>query len=104
LQKQDPVRLKTLDLLLIPKIYDAPQPESSCSSYKAGQKKTHNQIRNWSIPKKAIHKNKCMETVETVSNVAVRTSNQQAFDKRLIAHIVGLVEEGVPRKVLVEQL
>jgi hypothetical protein len=56
-----------------------------------------------SIPKKAIHKNKCMETVETVSNVAVRTSNQQPFDKRLIAHNVGLVEEGVPRKVLVEQ-
>jgi transposase len=44
-----------------------------------------------------------METVETVSNVAVRTSNQQPFDKRLIAHIISLVEEGVPRKVLVEQ-
>ena len=56
-----------------------------------------------SIPKKAIHKTKCMETVETVSNLSVRTSNQQPFDKRLIAHIIGLVEEGVPRKVLVEQ-
>ncbi|MGN7202980.1 helix-turn-helix domain-containing protein [Pedobacter sp. SAFR-022] len=44
-----------------------------------------------------------METVETVSNLAVRTSNQQPFDKRLIAHIVSLVEQGVPRKVLVEQ-
>jgi transposase len=44
-----------------------------------------------------------METVKTVSNLAVRTSNQQSFDKRLIAHIVGLVEQGVPRKVLVEQ-
>ena len=44
-----------------------------------------------------------METVELASNLAVRTSNQQPFDKRLIAHIVGLVEQGVPRRVLVEQ-
>ena len=44
-----------------------------------------------------------METVETVSNIAVRTSSQQPFDKRLIAHVVSLVEQGVPRKVLVEQ-
>jgi transposase len=44
-----------------------------------------------------------METLESVSNLAVRTSNQQPFDKRLIAHIVGLVEQGVPRSVLVEQ-
>ena len=44
-----------------------------------------------------------METIESVSNLAVRTSNQQPFDKRLIAHIVGLVEQGVPRSVLVEQ-
>lgn len=44
-----------------------------------------------------------METVENVSDLSVRSSNQYPFDKRLIAHIVSLVEQGVPRSVLVEQ-
>ena len=44
-----------------------------------------------------------MEPLETVSDLAIRTSNQQPFDRRLIAHILSLVEQGVPRKVLVEQ-
>jgi transposase len=44
-----------------------------------------------------------METKETTITYSDRTSNQQPFDKRLIAHIVSLSEQGVPRKALVEQ-
>jgi len=42
-----------------------------------------------------------METKETALIYSARTSKQQKFDKRLISHIVSLVEQGVPRKDLI---
>lgn len=44
-----------------------------------------------------------METKETEFIFTARTSNRQFFDKRLIRHIVDLVEQGVPRRDLIEQ-
>jgi len=44
-----------------------------------------------------------METKATEFIYAKRISKQQKFDKRLIAHIVVLAEQGVPRRDLIEQ-
>jgi transposase len=44
-----------------------------------------------------------METKEKEIIYSERTSNQQPFDKRLIAHIVSLTKQGVPRKDLIKQ-
>lgn len=44
-----------------------------------------------------------METKETEFIYSERTSNQQCFDKRLIEHVVHLVEQGVPRRDLLGQ-
>lgn len=41
-----------------------------------------------------------METKETELIYSSRISKHQNFDKRLISHIVSLVEQGVPRKDL----
>lgn len=41
-----------------------------------------------------------METKETEFNYVERSHKLQRFDKRLIEHIVGLVEQGVPRREL----
>ena len=42
-----------------------------------------------------------METKETALIYSARISKRQNFDKRLISHIVSLVEQGVPRKDLI---
>lgn len=42
-----------------------------------------------------------METKENNLIYSERTNKNQQFDKRLIEHIVGLVEQGVPRRSLV---
>jgi len=44
-----------------------------------------------------------METKETELIYSERTSKQQRFDKRLILHIVHLVEQGTPRRDLMDQ-
>jgi len=44
-----------------------------------------------------------METKETEFIYTERTSKHQFFDKRLIRHIVDLVEQGVPRRDLIAQ-
>ena len=44
-----------------------------------------------------------METNETEFIYSGRTGKQQHFDKRLINYIVGLTEQGVPRRDLVAQ-
>lgn len=44
-----------------------------------------------------------METKETELIYSERTSKQQKFDKRLIEHIVGLAEQGIPRRDLIEK-
>ena len=44
-----------------------------------------------------------METKETEFIYSSRINNKQRFDKRLIAHIVDLAEQGVPRRDLVNE-
>jgi transposase-like protein len=44
-----------------------------------------------------------METKETDFIFTERSSKNQKFDKRLIAHIVDLAEQGVPRRDLISQ-
>jgi transposase-like protein len=44
-----------------------------------------------------------METKETELPFLIRTSKKQSFDKRLIAHIIGLIGQGVPRKSIVAE-
>src|SRR6478672_13631517 len=44
-----------------------------------------------------------MESKETEFTFTSRTSKRQCFDKRLIQHIVDLVEQGVPRRDLVAE-
>jgi transposase len=44
-----------------------------------------------------------MEPKETEFIFTERNSKRQNFDKRLIQHIVGLAEQGVPRRDLVAQ-
>ncbi|TDQ11888.1 helix-turn-helix domain-containing protein [Pedobacter metabolipauper] len=44
-----------------------------------------------------------METKETEFIVGPRSNPNQHFDKRLISHIVSLVEQGVPRKDLIRE-
>ena len=44
-----------------------------------------------------------METTETEFIYSERTNNQQCFDKRLIEHVVYLVEQGVPRRDVLAQ-
>jgi len=44
-----------------------------------------------------------METTETEVIFSERSGKQQKFDKRLIAHVVGLVEHGVPRRDLIKE-
>lgn len=44
-----------------------------------------------------------METKETEFIYSERTNNQQSFDKRLIEHVLFLVEQGVPRRDLMSQ-
>jgi transposase len=44
-----------------------------------------------------------METKETEFIYSDRTSKKQRFDKRLIEHIVGLIERGVPRRDLMQE-
>ena len=56
-----------------------------------------------SIPKKAIHKIQSMETEKTDFIYSERTNKRQRFDRRLVEHIVSLVEQGVPRRDLMEQ-
>ena len=56
-----------------------------------------------SIPKKAIHKIQCMETEKTDFIDSERTNKRQRFDRFLVEHIVSLVEQGVPRRDLMEQ-
>jgi len=43
-----------------------------------------------------------METKETEFIYSSRMNNKQRFDKRLIAHIVDLAEQGVPRRDLIK--
>jgi transposase len=44
-----------------------------------------------------------METKETEFIYSERASKSQNFDKRFIQHIVDLVEQGVPRRDLIDQ-
>lgn len=44
-----------------------------------------------------------METKETELIYSERSSKQQKFDKRLIDHIVGLAEQGIPRRDLIQK-
>lgn len=44
-----------------------------------------------------------METKETEFIYSDRTSKQQKFDKRLIDHVVNLVEQGVPRRDIIQE-
>lgn len=44
-----------------------------------------------------------METTEQEFDYSKRESNQQPFDKRLIKHIVSLVEQGIPRRDLMKE-
>lgn len=44
-----------------------------------------------------------METKETEFEFHSRTSNKQSFDKRLISHIIDLLNQGTPRRDLIER-
>jgi transposase len=44
-----------------------------------------------------------METTEQEFSYSKRESKQQAFDKRLIKHIVSLIEQGIPRRDLMKE-
>ena len=44
-----------------------------------------------------------METKETEFTASDRNSKQQSFDKRLIKHVLDLIEQGVPRRDIMEQ-
>lgn len=44
-----------------------------------------------------------METTEQEFNYSKRESKQQPFDKRLIKHIVSLIEQGIPRRDLMKE-
>jgi len=44
-----------------------------------------------------------METKETEFEFRSRTSNKQGFDKRLISHIIDLLNQGIPRRDLIER-
>ena len=44
-----------------------------------------------------------METKETEFEFRSRTSNKQCFDKRLISHIIDLLNQGTPRRDLIER-
>lgn len=44
-----------------------------------------------------------METEETSFIFSSRSNTRQGFDKRLICHIVNLVEQGVPRRDLIRE-
>ena len=44
-----------------------------------------------------------METTETEFIFTGRSSKNQKFDKRLVEHIVRLVEQGVPRKDIMQE-
>jgi transposase len=44
-----------------------------------------------------------METQETSFIFSSRSNTRQRFDKRLISHIVSLVEQGIPRRDLIKE-
>lgn len=44
-----------------------------------------------------------MDTKETEFEFQFRTSNKQSFDKRLISHIIELLNQGMPRRDLIER-
>lgn len=44
-----------------------------------------------------------MEITETEFTISERKSNQQKFDKRLIRHVLSLIEQGVPRRDIMNE-
>jgi hypothetical protein len=44
-----------------------------------------------------------MEITETEFTISERKSNQQKFDKRLIRHVLCLIEQGVPRRDIMNE-